>query len=429
MTTVRQVADGIQGSQFALEARTKLTVMDVLHNHFANVKINKALSMRIYRFQIGYVNTSPDYIEFFGSNLLGVHVIRFREVDVLRFFNDVLEIEYKELESDIRACDTIEHSRKISSDIFNLTLIYLIHRALNERTLSDSERMKIAKNTALIFFYRSMAALLSAYFHYPADPKIAQAAYANLSYKFLIKKLGSWHQVMDYRADELISKSGIYHSRIYKLQGGDDDLVKLINGAANQIKDMILNYYSEFAKVHAQGDRIGVTSTTGMDAQGLEVVKDRIRNIDKYIAQAKLYVSDQGALVRDDWIRVISDINRNTSPRLLKETLLWISGHANGKEHKLIDEAVTNIVIYSFFLIESRIEPSRTKDISYVLLQLKNLYLSSRSTDPDLLKIREQTDQLLLKAHKELSDALLLATRTALILYITFRVLIGQRST
>lgn len=429
MATVAEVIRLIEGSQFALEASNikALTVIEILDRHFKNVKINKDLGRRLYSFQIGYVDMSKDHMDFFGSNLLGVHVIRFREADVLRFFNEVLDIEYQDLESDIRSTDTINHTFKISGDIFNLTLVYLIHRCLSEKTLSEKDRYRLAFDTALIFFYRAVAAMLSAWFTYPADPKIAQAAYANLSNKFLIKKLGSWHKVMDYRASELISKNGVQYKKLVNLNN-DLDLVDIINDGANSIKDMLKNYYAEFAKVHAQGEHIGITRTVGADVEGEMVVRDKLRSIDSYIAQAKQYLVDPHAFVRDDYIRVISDINRNTSPRLLKETLQWVSGHANGKEHKLIDDAVTRIIIYSFYLIDTRIEPSRTKDVGYTLLQLKNLYLSSRSVDPDLIMIRNLTDQILLKAHKELSSALLLATRTAFILYITFRVLAGNRT-
>jgi len=427
MTSVTALVRTIEGPQFALEAKAGLSVIEVLDTFFKSIPITKALAKKVYQFQIGYINTSRDYVEFFGSNLLGVHVIRFREVDVLRFFNEVLEIEYDDLEAQIRETDIINHTFKISGDIFNLTLIYLVHRFLSEKTLDERDKHWGAYNTGLVFFYRAMAAMLSAWFTYPADPKIAQAAYANLSYKFLIKKLGSWHKVMDYRSSELISKSGVQYQKLFKMNN-DLDLVDVINDGANSIKDMLKNYYAEFAKVHAQGDKIGVTKITGFDLEGEEVVRDNIRNIDRSIAQGKKYLSDPTAFVRDDLIRVISDINRNTSPRLLKETLVWISGHANAKEYKLIDEAVTKIIIYSFFLINTRIESSHLNDVGYILVQLKNLYLSSRSTDDDLIKIRDLTDRIINKAHQDLSSPLLLATRTATILYITFRVLVGQRS-
>lgn len=438
MTTPALLMRMIQGGVIpglSLEAqREYTTVLDVLGKFFTSIKIDKKLARRIYQFQIGYVNTSQEYVEFFGSNLLGVHVVRFKETDVLRFFNEVLEIDFQSLVGELEETETFNSTliRKdgkryaIAGDVFNLTLMYLIHRCLSETTLQERDRHRMALDTALIFFYRSIAALLSAYFTYPADPKIAQAAYSNLSYKFLIKKLGSWHKVMDYRANELITRSGIYHNRLVKLSD-DEELIKLINGAANQMKEIVKSYYAEFAAVHQQGESIGVTHTTGLDAEGSEVVRDRIRDVDRALVSIKQMVSDPKTFVRDELIRVITDINKNTSPRLVKESLNWISEQSGGKDHRLIDEFVTQVVVYSYNLIKTRMEPSQAKDIGYVLIQLKNFYLSTRSTDPDLLRIREMADEILIKAHRHLSDSLLLSTRTAIILYITFRTIVGQR--
>ncbi|HXQ35146.1 MAG TPA: hypothetical protein VN843_14115 [Anaerolineales bacterium] len=425
----------ILNSTFALEKKHEyLTVISVLDHFFRNIKIDKRLGKLLYHFQTGYISSSREYVEFFGSNLLGVHVIRFKESDVLRFFNEVLKIEYLDLLDHINRTDTVKNvlvrkdgaRYKISGDIFNLTTMYLVHRCLGESSLEEKDRIWMAHNSALIFFYRAIAAILSAWFTYPSDPKIAQAAYANLSYKYLIKRLGSWHKVMDYRATELIEKNGTQYKKLLKLEN-DLDLVDVINDCANAIKDMLKNYYAEFDKVHTQGGKIGITQTTGFDVEGEEIIRSHVRHIDKSIALAKHYLMDQDAFIRDDYIRVISDINKNTSPRLIKETLLWISRHASGSDYKLIDDTVTSIIVYSFYLIETRIEPHRIKDISYVLLQLKNLYLSSRSTDEELMEIRRSCDKILVKAHSSISTPLLLATRTAIILYITFRVLVGQR--
>lgn len=425
MSTVAYALREIESSLFSMEARALTPILAILDDSLANVKINDALGKRLYHFQIGYVNTSREYVEFFGSNLLGVHVIRFRDADVLRFFNEVLEIDYDQVETRVRAVDTVINTYKIGGDILNLTLMYLISKILRDKTISDRGRAHAAHNAALIFFYRAMAATLSAWFKYPADPKISQAAYRNLSYKFLIKKYGSWHKVMDYRAENLISKAGVSYQKLMKL-GNDEDLVKVINEGANAIRDMLLNYYVEFKKVLDQGEGIGVTQATGLDVEGKEVVRDRINNVEKSVALAKQYLTDPNAFIRDEFVRVIVDINKNTSFRLVKDSLVWLTQNSAGKDFKLIDQWISQVVIFSFYLIETRIESTRWKDIPYLLIQLKNFYLSSRSTEEDLLHIREQTDKLLLKAHKKLSTPLLLSTRTALILYVTLAVLAGK---
>lgn len=410
----------------SLENYVDHTVIQVLNEMFKNVKIDLALGKAVHKFQMGYVNTSRDYVEFFGSNLLGVHVIRFRDSDVLRFFTNVLDIDFTTVKEAIRETKTIEHHRLVSSDIFNLTIIYLLHRVMAEPELKDNEKEWIARNVALIFFYRCIAALLSDWFRYPADPKLARVAYNNLSYKFLIKKLGSWHKVMEYRANEYISKTGVQYKKLVKMEF-DKDLVDVINDGANSIRDMVKNYYRELDLAKQQGDRLGVTNKVGLDIDGEEMVKDSIRSIDKQIASIKHYLNDPTSFIKDEFVRVIIDINKNTSVRLLKETLVWVCANTSGKRHKFIDDIVTSIVVYSSYLIDTKIEKEKHKDLGYVIIQLKNLYLSSRSVDRDLLSIREKVDKMLKEAHEDMSTPLILATRTAFILYVTLRVLIGQK--
>lgn len=410
----------------ALEAlQEQYTVRGALDKHFEDVKIDAALAKKVYQYQVGYLNTSREYLEFFSSNLLGVYVIRFSDAQVQRFYTQVLGIDFLALKEDIRKADTIDHTFKISGDIFNLTLTYLIHRALTATNMGQKARERLAYDTALVFFYRCMAAITSDWFTYPADPKIAQAAYANLSYKFLIKRLGSWHKVMDYRAKDLTSKEGLHYDRLINLES-DEDLVRVINDSQGRIKDLILNYYSEFAKVHAQGDKVAVTSATIIDADGEEVLRERTRNVDAMIATIKEALTDPNSLVKQDLVKVVADINANTSFRMIRETLLWMSANQIGKEHKLVNEFVTSVVVHSAYLIDSRIELSKRGDVGYVLLQLKNFYLSSRSEDRELLKIRELGDKIIKKAHGRLSTALALSTRTAVILYLTLRVLVGR---
>jgi hypothetical protein len=68
-----------------------ITLLDVFDEQFKHVKFDAKLAKAIYTYQISYINSSREYLEFFGSNLLGVHVIRFKDSDVTKFF-DVLDI-------------------------------------------------------------------------------------------------------------------------------------------------------------------------------------------------------------------------------------------------------------------------------------------------------------------------------------------------
>lgn len=404
-----------------------ITLSEVFDEHFKNTKFNSKLAKNIYQFQIGYVNRNQEHMEFFGGNLLGVQVVRFKDSDLSMFFNDTIDIDYVSLERDLSKVTTINHEFKISSDTLNLTCIYMIHRFFTSPLISDKERERAVYDVALVFFYRCIAALISDRFRYPADPKIAQAAYAALSQKFLIKKLGSWNKVMDYRAKDLVLKNGLHYKKLVSFNN-DQDIVYVINDAQGRVRDIIKGYYNEFKKTHSEGLGIATTSSVFLDIEGEETTKDKIGSTESRIAYIKSIISDKNSFVKDDLVAVISKINTNTSFRMMKMTLEWLSDNYNSeKYHKDIDDFLVKIIIHSFHLIQYNLNTANLRDYPRILLGLKNLYLSTRSTDEDLMEIRDIGERLIKNSTKDdLSNSLIMSTRTSIILYITFRTLTGS---
>jgi hypothetical protein len=402
---------------------------DAFDDCFRNVKWDRKLVSAIYHYQIGYINRNQEHIEFFGSKLLGVHVVRFKDSDVARFYSDVLDVDFYHLTEAVRKVPTIYHEATITSDIFNLTLMYMIHRFLTERNLDEKLRKRAAYDAALIFFYRCAAALQSATFRYPADPKIAQAAYSRLSKKFLIKQLGSWYEVMEYRANDLLDpKEGIHYENLVKFT---DDLriIYAIQDSQGRIKDLMKNYYNEFKKSHAGGESIGITGSTFYDVEGEETLKEKTKSVESYVLYIQKAITDKATFVQEDLVSVIANINKNTSFRMVKYTLSWMSdNYYHGNLHKDIDRFITTTVIQSMYLMNSSMDIKHKRDYPKILTDLKNLYLSTRTTDPEIEEIRDLGLKLMKKANPKVSESLLLATRTSVILYITLRALVGQSS-
>lgn len=399
---------------------------DVFDEYFKNFKFDNKLARGLYLYQIGYINRNREHLEFFGGNLLGVQVVRFKDSDVLKLYEEVLDIDYLQLSKDISKVTTINHDYKVSSDVLNLTCMYLIHKFLTSKVINDKDKQRAAYDCALIFFYRCTAALLSYYFRYPSDPKIAQLAYANLSNKYLIKKLGSWHKVMDYRANDLINKESIHYKKLLTFND-DAATVYAINDAQGRIRDLIKNYYAEFAKVHVDGKSISTTSSTFLDAEGEETIKEKTKSVESYISYIRNTLIDKNSFINDELLSVINRINTNTSYRMIKSTLSWMVEEYNSKNHTLIDDFVTSTIIYSFFLLNDNENITNLRDYPKILTTLKNLYLSTRSTDEDLIKIRELGEKVVTLSNKsKLSNSLVYSTRTSLILYITLRALVGK---
>jgi len=399
-----------------------ITLQEVLDEQFKETVFDKRFIDRVYKYQVAFVNRNSEHLEFFGSNLIGVHAIRFRVADTLKFYKDVADVDYTELERALKTVTTIVQEFKITSDALNLTLMYMIHRVLTSSKLTPSQKDRGVYDLALVFFYRCIAIRQSDYFHFPADPRIAQAAYGELSNKFLIKRVGSWKAVMEYRAKELIDPKGIHYNTLLLFKD-DMGVTYAISDSENRIRDLYKNYYAVFHKTYTEGSRVSSTSATMLDVEGEEVMREKINSVEKYVTLTRQCVMDKLSFVKPELVSVVIDINANTSNRMLTHTLGWISESYNDpKWHNRIDTFLSLVVVHSFHLLNET-GSSELKDYPSVLTTLKNLYLSTRSSDRELLEIRKEGEAIIKAANGKTNNSLGMATRTAVILYVTLRAL------
>jgi len=402
-----------------------ITLSSVFDEAFKDVKFNNTLAKKIYYYQFGYINKSKEFMEFFGGNLIGVHIVRFTTKDEVDFFNDVIDVDYHELLKNVKKVTTINHEYKVSSDLVNLTIVYMIHRFLTSPIINDKDRDRSVYDLALLFYIRCLVIVHNAWFQYPADPKIVQVAYSRLSRKNLIKELGSWHKVMDYRAKKLVDKHGLHYKRLVEFKN-DLDTVYIINDSQGRIRDILKGYYDEFITTHAEGDNILTTSSTVVDVEGELTLKDKIGSIESYISYIKNIIVDKDSFIKTELLSIITNLNSNTSNRMLRSVLEWLcDNYTNTKYRDDINNFITKIIIHSFYLLNQN-SINNLKDYPKILVSLKNLYLSTRSVDSDLEDIRRLGEKLILASQDtKPSKSLLLSTRTSIILYITFRSLVG----
>lgn len=405
----------------AAEAPATRELKEVFDREFANVRFDGKMVKALYQFQINFISRNHEHMEFFGSNLLGVHVIRFKPSDVERFFSDVLDLDYNYIVGKVREVKTINHTFKVSGDVLNLTLMYVMHRCLTSKEMTKQQQIRSSYDAALIFFYRCICALCSDYFSYPVDPKVGQAAYARLSNKFLIKQLGTWQKVMDYRTKDLVVPDGLHYPTLIAFEP-DDKITDAIADAQGRIRDMVKNYYGTFVAVHSEGGKISVSSSVVIDADGEQTLRDHTKGAEVLVQAMRNIFTDKDAFIREDLVAIVAEMNSNTSPRMIRHTLNWLcESYPDKKLNSEIDEFISTVVTQSQWIINNNIEPDKRKDKPYVLITLKNIYLSTRTTDPEMLRIRKIGEKLIKKANGRVSNSLMLATRTAIIIYITLR--------
>ncbi len=387
---------------------------------FSKTHFDAAMINKLHRFQIAFINKNNEHMEFFGGKLMGVHVVKFMPKDVNDLF-DILGIQTKELEDAIQKIPTIDKSRYVTSDTFNLACIYTAHMFLSSSKLDSKDKQKGAFLIMLIMNYRFMTGIMNRFFQYPIDKEMAQALYANLSYKFLIKRLRNWEEVLEYRALSIVGPGELHHNTLTNFTD-DNEVLKVIADAQGRIKDMMKNIYREFIKVHQNGERIYLNNDTTTNEEGVEVLRDRTAGLGVYQRYIMDVITDSNSFIRNELVNVLVDLMDPITPSQLVKTLQWMSDQILTDNGPDIEGFVMGNLVFSFdYVTSNQSILHHTKDLGLFLSTLRGAYMSSRSRDPILLKLRDQGEWISKEALHTTNKTVLAMMRTSIMLYVNLR--------
>lgn len=385
----------------------------------SHVKIDAALAKRLADFQISFVNKNEDHMAFFGGNLTGTLIVRFTQQDRDRFFIDVVGIDELELEDAIAKVKAIDPDWIVSRDAFNQTCIWLIHAFLTSK-LPVKVREQAAVNAALILHYRFITSVLYNSFKYLADPELASATYAQLNNKFALRRYGSWQATLVNRSEKLVGKDSIHYDTFMKYND-DVQVIRAINDSQNRIRDMIKNIYATMQKVKMQGEKIRTTSML-MEYNGEQILKDKVKSLTVYNRYMQSIVSDQPTFIKEEILDVLERLVHTASPKLVKQTLVWMSVNYKHAGVKEVEQLIEKTILHSFmYLSNNRTVVRETNDLTVLLGRLKGIYTSSKSSDPELLEIRDLAEKIIRKATTTKNSSAVASVRTAVLLYIVTR--------
>lgn len=397
-----------------------LTVKKIFDEECSHLKIDSHLVRRLSDFQISFCQKNEEHMTFFGGNLTGVQIVRFTTQDVQKWFTDVLQVDDVILEEKVLELPTINEDFHISSDIFNISVIWVIHSIINSHHLTESQKEQGCLDAALILHYKFLTSLLYQYFKYSAKPETAAATYAQLSYKFAIKQHGSWSATLHARCKSLLSKESI-HYEAFKRFTPDVAIVYILNDTQGRIRDMMKNIYSEFLRVHKEGDRI-ISTSSNISFDGKEILKDKTKNLTSYTRYLQSIISDKNTFIKDELLDIITNIQYTMSPKLLMKTLNWVSSNYRGTGDSLIEDFTNMCMTHSFgYMTDHQNIIRETNNLASLIANLRGVYMSSRSTDVELLAIREKGEKIVTLATGIKNDSVIASVRTGLLLYLVLR--------
>lgn len=385
--------------------------------------VDYSLLKKTHAYQTGFVNKNTDHIEFFGGTLTGVNVVRFMDSDKNKWFDDIIDADEDFLKENLDKVPDIQNENgvfKVSGDPMNLSTIWLAHQVLNQNHFSVEQKREFMTDIFLILQFKFLTSRLYVHFKWPADPGTAQATYNALSNKFLLKQQGSWLKVLQYRCADIIDPHGSFYDVLLKM---DDDkrVVRLVNDIQGRIRDMIKNIYSVFIEIHSSGNKV-LTTSTSVEFDGAEILRDKIKGPQVYKNYLKTVVVDKKSFIREELVGVVCKLMPSASPKYVISALSYMSDYYLVEKTVSVDELIDAVMLHSYAYIDENRALIKSKiNLENLLVRLKGVYTSSRSTDPELFSLRENTEKLIRKSVFTKTDSVVASVRTAVLLYLVAR--------
>jgi hypothetical protein len=396
------------------------TIKSVFAGLTAPIAIDVNFIKRIRDYAQAFTNRSEDHIEFFGGNLIGVHPIRFRPTDREHWFDDVLQIDDLQLQDELHALPTIDIKRIVASDVMNHSCIWAMYAIANSPHLSPAQKLQGTIDAVLVLQYKFLSSIMAHHFKYPADPTIARATYDALSLKFSLKVCGSWGALLLQRAHDIVGHDSIHYNTYHTLND-DGAVIYMINDIQGRLREITKSITAVFYRVK-ESDSRSLTTRSTTEIDGIVIVKDVNRNVSNYIRYAHEVVDDKQSFIKDELVKIVSDAMHTMPPRLLVESLSWMSVNHRTSAGKEIDRLLDETLIYAYNLVANNrnMQGSRSNLVN-MLVKLRSLYMASRMSDPTLIQTRDLSEMVVRQAVNSRNSTVVASLRTGLQLYIVLR--------
>lgn len=399
---------------------------DFFKTHLAHIKVDKKLAFEISRFRIKWLSKTPDHVAFLGGNLTGTNIVRYTKDDEEFFFVDILGVDQDELQKELYKVPGINRNFNVSSDINYQTFIWLIREFLHNSKLKKSDAEEAAMDVFRLFSYKALSSLLVRRFKFTLDEETALAVYEKLSNRFLIKKLGSWQAVIDYRAQDLISPKGLHAKALkrYRVK----DAVEIANDVQGRYRKAMNAIFSVIVEVKEEGEKISLRSITQKDADGNNTIKDFSRTPGRLRETIIRLSTIPHDFIRDDIIHVTYQIVHTARRGDLDAILQYVTTTSDIDTRANINKLLEGIVSHSLEYLNTKgISDVTAEDIDLAINYLKGFWMASKIPNPEIRETRDLGNGLAYEVLKTTNKSRLSSARTAFFIYVIIRGLAEMR--
>lgn len=394
-------------------------IKQVFEHHCSHLVFDQNFLKKVQTYERKFVTKNDTHISFFGGNLLGVDPVRFKDEDRNRWFDEILEVDEQALEDDLYALEEVVTHRHVSSDVMNLSCLWVIHGFLTSQKLNDEGKYDGALATALILQYKFITSIMAHFFRFNADPIVAQATYSQLSKRFGIKIAGSWYELLKQRSHDIVRKGGLHYNGLVAF---DKDIDKIVNDIQGRIKDIMKNMMDVFTAVKNSPELQIRNSSSTIELDGELKVRDKTRMISQYSRYLLELIHDKNNFIIPELVGVIAKTVPTMSKATLVQVLTYMSNNASPKADPRVERICELTLQHAFdYLTRNPGTMKSNSDIPGLLRKMRSLYQASRTNNEMILEMRKLTEEISTIATKSKNKVLIASVRNAVLLYILLR--------
>ncbi|AWN09092.1 putative virion structural protein [Salmonella phage SPAsTU] len=402
------------GLVVAHEAMKNDSLRKAFEGAFKKVVIDRRLASKLRHYVNGVLSREGN-VEWLGSNLLGVHSIRFYDSDRNRLFDEVLMVDEDYLAEIIKETNTINTDWAVAGDTYNLAMVFLLHLMMPK--FSDKEIKAAAVDCVTLLQFKFYSSIYYHFFPKPVDMPAAEATYSMLSLKFDIRRLGNWGLHMQERSEYFCSTEYPNYDAVKRFDT-PDLVLRFITDLNTRTKQTVKDYYGVLDKVRRDNSRV-VTQSTRIELDGESIIRDKVGALD--IAKQNLFDAsyDLNNLYKEQLAKVVLELVPKASPAALKTLLQYIASLPLGKKRDEINSIMEDTLSHAFDeIVTSRLN---FNDAVVVLQRMRALYQASKSPNPYVLSLRQRIEKLAARETHIRHESALAALRNALLLYFLIR--------
>jgi len=401
-------------------------IKDLMNKACKHIKFDKKFIKQIKEFRLNWVIKDTMYAEFLGGNLLGVHSVRFSARDEAMLMNDIYGLDTAVLKNMIRSVPGMNPNWVISTDPVLITLTYSMH-ILTVSKLPEKYIVEGIKELYFIYAYKVFGSLLSRYFKHNVSLDVAKATYENLSNRYLIKQLGSWNAVLEYRTGDILPKRaekymkykrrdmGLHYEKLVRYN--TDDAIKLTNDLQGRIREFVKNIYRVMITVISDGGGVNSVSSVSKGGEGPDSTKDVTERVDKYVNRLQETVTIPVNLINDDIIYLVTKLVKFADSKVIKDCLLDISEEMSKSGAKL--EILSWVVVTTISYIRSKgITSGYSDNLAEIVNYMKGYWSSGSVKDKTVVETKKYMQKLVKGNTKRKTKWYISANSTALIVYL-----------